>query len=245
MANGASGGGLAGTPLVLVPGLLCDERLFGHQVGHLRDLAEPVVAEVTKGSSVSEMAGAVLDAAPERFSLAGLSMGGYVALEIMRVAPERVERLALLDTSAREDNPEQTEARRQLIALARNGRFDEVPRELLPRLVHPDRLGDGRLADTVFDMADAIGPDAFERQEAAIINRPDSREDLPAIACPTLVICGREDALTPVHLHEEMAALIPGSRLQVIERCGHLSTIERPAAVSEALREWLGAARIG
>lgn len=245
MANGPSGGGSAGTPLVLVPGLLCDERLFWHQAGHLRDLAEPVVADVTEGSSVSEMAGAVLDAAPERFSLAGLSMGGYVALEIMRAAPERVERLALLDTSARADSPEQTEARRQLIQLAQNDRFEEVPRELLPRLVHPDRLGDVRLADTVFGMADAVGPEAFVHQEAAIINRPDSREDLPDIACPTLVLCGREDALTPVHLHEEMAALIPGSQLLVIEECSHLSTLERPGEVTGALREWLGAARTG
>ena len=224
---------------MLVPGLLCDEKLWQHQVDHLAGLAEPLVADVTKGSSVSEMAGAVLEGAPERFSLAGLSMGGYVALEIMRVAPERVERLALLDTSARADSPEQTEARRRLIHLARTGRFEEVPRELLPNQIHPDNLGDERLVDTVLDMASSVGPEAFVRQEEAIIGRPDSREVLPAIACPTLVLCGREDALTPLHLHEEMASLIPGSRLRVIERCGHLSTLDRPAEVTEALRGWL------
>jgi pimeloyl-ACP methyl ester carboxylesterase len=224
---------------VLVPGLLCDERLWRHQVLNLQDLAEPVVTDVMKGSSVSEIADAVLEAAPERFSLAGLSMGGYVALEIMRAAPERVERLALLDTSARADSPEQTEARRALIHLAQNGRFEEVPRELLPSQVHPDRLGDERLVDTVLDMANAVGPEAFVRQEQAIIDRSDSRGDLPHIACPTLVLCGREDALTPLHLHEEMASLIPGSQLRVIEACGHLSTLERPAEVTEALREWL------
>ena len=239
MPDSATGGTRATEPLVLVPGLLCDERLWRHQLDHLVDLAEPVVADVTKGSSVSEMAGAVLDAAPERFSVAGLSMGGYVALEIMRAAPQRVERLALLDTSARPDTPKQTEARRTLIHLSRTGCFEEVPRVLLPHQLHPDRLGDERLVDTVLDMANAVGIEAFVRQEEAIINRPDSREELPAIACPTLVLCGGQDALTPVHLHEEMASLIPGSRLRVIEGCGHLSTLERPAEVTEALREWL------
>jgi pimeloyl-ACP methyl ester carboxylesterase len=226
---------------VLVPGLLCDERLWRHQADHLASVAEPVFADVTRGSSVSEMARAVLEGAPERFSLAGLSMGGYVALEIMRAAPQRVVRLALLDTSARADSREQTQARRRLIHFAQSGRFDEVPRELLPRQVHPDNLGDERLVDTVLGMANAVGPEAFVRQEEAIIGRPDARGTLPSIACPTLVLCGREDALTPVYLHEEMASLIPGSRLRVIETCGHLSTLERPAEVTEALREWLEA----
>lgn len=126
----------AKTPLMLVPGLLCDERLWWHQAEHLRDLAEPVIADVTQGASVSEMAQDVLEAAPaERFALAGLSMGGYVALEIMRVAPERVTRLTLLDTTARADTPEQTEGRLELIKLAQEGLFQEVPRRLLPRIV--------------------------------------------------------------------------------------------------------------
>lgn len=169
-------------------------------------------------------------------------MGGYVALEIMRVAPERVARLALLDTSARADTPEQTAARRELIELSQEGRFDEVPRRLLPNLVHPDRLDDERLTSVVLSMAGAVGSKAFVRQEEAIIGRPDSRGDLPGIACPTLVLCGREDALTPMHLHEEMADLIPGSRLRVIDECGHLSALERPEGVTAALREWLGTA---
>ena len=189
-----------------------------------------------------EMARAVLDAAPERFALAGLSIGGYVALEIMRAAPERVVRLALLDTSARADTPEQSATRRELIELSQRGRFDEVPRKLLPNIVHPDRLDDARLASIVFAMAGAVGPEAFVAQEEAMIGRSDSRGDLPGIACPTLVLCGREDALTPMHLHEEMAGLIPGSRLRVIERCGHFSALERPEEVTTALREWLGAA---
>lgn len=227
-------------PLVLVPGLLCDERLWWHQTEHLRDVAEPVIADVTRSASVSEMARDVLEAAPaERFALAGLSMGGYVALEIMRVAPERVTRLALLDTSARADTPEQTEGRLGLIGLAREGCFREVPRRLLPKIVHSGRLDDERLVSTVIAMAEAVGAEAFVRQEETIIGRPDSREGLPAIACPTLVLCGREDALMPVSVHEEMASLIPGSRLQVVEECGHLSTLERPEEVSAAMRRWL------
>jgi pimeloyl-ACP methyl ester carboxylesterase len=229
----------AETPLVLVPGLLCDDRLWRYQAEHLADLADPIIADVTRGASMSEMARAVLEAVPERFALAGLSMGGYVALEIMRVAPEGVARLALLDTSARTDTPEQTATRRELIELSQAGRFDEVPRKLLPNIVHPDRLDEEGLTSTVFAMAEAVGPEAFVRQEEAIIGRPDSREDLPVIACPTLVLCGREDALTPMHLHEEMAALIPASRLRVIDECGHLSALERPEEVTAALREWL------
>lgn len=233
-------GDTAKTPLVLVPGLLCDDRLWRHQAEHLADLAYPTIADVARGASMVEMARAVLDVAPERFALAGLSMGGYVALEIMRMAPERITCLALLDTSARADTPEQTATRRELVELSQKGRFDEVPHKLLPKIVHPDRLNDERLMSTVFAMAKAVGPEAFVRQEEAIIGRPDSREDLPGLACPTLVLCGREDALTPMHLHEEMADLILGSRLRVIEECGHLSALERPERVTAALREWLG-----
>ena len=227
------------TPLVFVPGLLCDDRLWRHQAEYLADFAEPIIVHVTKGVSMPEMARAVLDTAPEWFVLAGLSMGGYVALQIMRDAPERVARLALLNTSARADTPEQTATRQELIELSLEGRFDEVPHKLLPNIVHSDRLNDERLTSVVFAMAEAVGPEAFVRQEEAIIGRPDSREDLPNIACPTLVLCGREDALTPVHLHEEMADLIPDSRLRIIEKCGHLSALERPEGVTTALREWL------
>lgn len=231
------------TPLVLVPGLLCDARLWRHQIEALADVADTVVADVSRGSSVRALARAALDAAPSEgwFALAGLSMGGYVALEVMRTAPGRVSRLALLDTSARPDTPEQTEARRELISLARDGRFEEVPHRLLPRLIHPSALDERPLAADVIGMADGVGPEAFVRQEEAIIGRPDSRGDLPSIACPTLVLCGRQDEITPLHLHEEMAAMIPDSRLRVIEDCGHLSTLERPDEVTAALREWLEA----
>ena len=226
--------------LILVPGLLCDEQLWRHQVGGLADLAGRVlIPDVTGQDSVAGMARGILEAAPERFALAGLSMGGYVSLEVVRQAPERVEALALLDTSARADTPEQTEARLALVELARRGRFDEVWRLLLPKIVHPDRVEDPGIRPVVREMAHAVGPEGFERQERAIIARPDSRPDLPAISCPTLVLCGRDDALTPPHLHEELAEGIPGARLCQIDRCGHLSTLERPEAVTRAMRAWL------
>ncbi|CAA9467522.1 MAG: Beta-ketoadipate enol-lactone hydrolase [uncultured Rubrobacteraceae bacterium] len=225
-----------------MPGLLCDERLWRHQAENLADLAGRVlIPDVTGEGTVAGMARGVLEAAPERFALAGLSMGGYVSLEIMRQAPERVEGLALLDTSARADTPEQTEARLGLIELARRGRFDEVWRGLLPKVVHPDRLEEPGLRSAVREMAHAVGPEGFERQERAIIGRPDSRPDLPVISCPTLVLCGRDDALTPPHLHEELAERIPGARLVQIDHCGHLSTLERPEAVTRAMRAWLEA----
>ena len=228
-----------------MPGLLCDGRLWRHQVEGLADLAGRVLApEVTGQDSIAGMARGILEAAPERFSLAGLSMGGYVALEVVRQAPDRVEALALLDTSARPDTPGQTGARLALIELARAGRFDEVWRALLPKIVHPDRVGDPGIRLAVREMAHAVGPGGFERQERAIIGRPDSRPSLPAISCPTLVLCGRDDALTPPHLHKEIADGIPGARLCQIDRCGHLSTLERPEAVTRAIRSWLESPRL-
>lgn len=229
-------------PLVLVPGLLCDSRLWNAQAEGLAGLADSVhVPDVTGHDSMRGLASAVLEEAPERFALAGLSMGGYVALEITRQAPERVEALALLDTSARPDTPEQTETRLALIELARDGRFDEVWRTLLPKIVHPDRVEDPDIVSAVEGMANSVGPEAFERQERAIIGRPDSRPALAGISCPTLVLCGRDDALTPPHLHEELTDGIPGARLRVVDRCGHLSTLERPEETTDAMREWLGA----
>lgn len=229
------------TPLVLLPGLLCDAALWRGQIDDLADIAAPWVADMTRDDSVSRMAARVLEAAPPRFALAGLSMGGYVAQEIMRQAPERVTRLALLDTSARPDSPEQTARRRGLIDLAEKGEFRGVTPRLLPVFLHPDRLNDKDLTAAVMAMAERVGKDAFLRQQRAIISRPDSRPSLAAIACPTLVLCGRQDQLTPLDLHEEIAAGIRGAQLVVIEECGHLSTMERPWEVSVALRQWLTA----
>ncbi|HET7410142.1 MAG TPA: alpha/beta fold hydrolase, partial [Paracoccaceae bacterium] len=152
-------------------------------------------------------------------------------------------RLALLDTSARADTAERREGRMAQIRAAREGRFDEVvDGQFLPAMMNPLNPFPEALRETVRAMCATVGPEAFVRQQTAIMNRPDGRADLGRIACPTLVLCGRQDQPTPVDLHEEMAAGLPGARLVVIEDCGHLSTIERPEAVNAAMRDWLMAA---
>jgi pimeloyl-ACP methyl ester carboxylesterase len=227
------------TPLLLLPGLLCDAALWRAQLEDLADIAAPMVADLTQDDALDAMARRVLQGAPPRFALAGLSMGGYVAQAVLRLAPERVLRLALLDTSARADTPEQTQRRRDLIALAERGEFIGVSARLMPLFIHPDRLHDAALTEAISAMAARVGKDAFLRQQKAIMGRPDNRPNLGRIACPTLVLCGRDDALTPPAVSEEIAGLVPGARLEIVERCGHMTTMERPEAVSAALRQWL------
>ncbi len=227
--------------LALLPGLLCDEALWRHQVEALAAIVECRVADFSSQDSVPAMAASVLAMMPAKFALAGLSMGGYVALEVMRQAPERVTRLALLDTSARPDTPEQTERRGGLIALAESGKFKGVTPRLLPLLVHAARLEDAAVTEVVLAMAERVGRGAFLRQQKAILNRADSRPTLVTIRCPTLVLCGRQDALTPLDRHTEMAAGIAEARLAVIEDSGHLPPLERPQEVIDQLRTWLRA----
>jgi pimeloyl-ACP methyl ester carboxylesterase len=222
-------------PSVFVPGLLCTPRLYVEQISTVWSFGPVTVAEHTRDDNVQAIARRILTSAPPRFALIGLSMGGYVSLEIMRQAPGRVARLALLDTTARPDTPEQSAGRRELIALARSGRFDEIADRLFPKLVAPRRHDDETLRHSVRVMAREVGPEAFERQQSALIGRPDSRPDLAAIRCPTLVLVGDQDALTPPDRAHEMASAISGSRLVVVPDCGHLSTLERPDAVSQAL----------
>ncbi len=225
--------------LVLLPGLLCDAALWQAQIDRFGARCNIIVADLTRDDSLRGMAGRLLASAPPRFALAGLSMGGYVAQEILREAPDRVSRVALLDTSARPDTPDQVKRREALIALAQTGRFKGVTPRLLPLLIHPSRLDDRALTGVVMGMAERVGQAAFLRQQRAILGRPDGRADLARVACPALVMCGREDALTPLALSAEIARLIPGARLIEIEECGHLATLEQPEAVNAALEEWL------
>lgn len=224
------------TPLFLLPGLLCDRELWADQVAALRDVAQPRVADLTRHGTIGALAADALaqEEAP-RFVLAGLSMGGYVAFEILRRAPERVAALALIDTSARPDTPEATDFRRRLMRLAERD-LGAVVDTLLPKLVHPAHAADPRIVRIVRGMAARVGAEAFARQQRAIIGRPDSRPDLDAIRCPTLVIAGRDDALMGPEIHAEMAARIPGAELVTIDGCGHLASIERPDDVTSALR---------
>ena len=223
----------------ILPGLLEDADAFHAVIDGLGDVAEVRVADMTRAATIAELARSVLaQMPPEPVHLAGHSMGGYVALEIMRRAPERVARLALLDTHARPDSPESTANRRRLMALAATD-FPAVSAQLLPHIVAPAHLDDAAISGKVAQMALAIGKEAFLRQQRAIIGRIDSRAHLAAIRCPTLVVAARGDAIMPVAILEELAAGIPGARLVVIENCGHMASIEQPAAVTRALREWL------
>src|SRR5271163_4124489 len=192
--------------LIFLPGLLCDAALWQSQIDRFGSRLEITVADLTRDNSLRGMAGRVLAAAPPRFALAGLSMGGYVAQEILREAPGRVSRVALLDTSARPDSAEQTARRRALITLAQTGKFKGVTPRLLPLLVHPARLDDPALTGTVMAMAERVGQAAFLRQQNAILKRPDGRPDLPNVGCPALILCGVQDVLTPPALSREIAA---------------------------------------
>ena len=226
-------------PIVLVPGLLASARLYGEQLPELWRWGPVTIADHTRDDSIPAIARRILATAPPRFALAGLSMGGYVVLEIVRQAPERVDRLALLDTTARPDTPELTERRRRQIELARAGRLADIIDLQFPLIVHPARLDDERLRATVELMAHETGVEAFVRQQTAIIGRADSRPHLAAIACPTLVLVGDADELISPENSIELADGIGGARLVTVPESGHLTTLERPQAVTTALVEWL------
>lgn len=227
-------------PLVLVPGLSCSAALYAPQWPALAAGRPILVADHSRDDTLAAIAARLLAAAPARFALCGLSMGGYVAFEVMRQAPERVTRLALLDTSAKPATPETNVPREQMIALAEKGAFDNVTTLLWQKLVAPDRLGDEALRLSVRAMAEDIGRDGFVRQQRAIMGRPDSRAGLAAIAVPTLVLVGQEDAITPPADAREIAQGI-GSNAGLVEiaGCGHLATLEAPEAVTRELLAWL------
>ncbi|MGO9426059.1 MAG: alpha/beta fold hydrolase [Steroidobacteraceae bacterium] len=222
-------------PIVCIPGLACSARLYTEQIPKLWTVGQVTIAQHGRHESVAAIARSILASAPERFALIGLSMGGYVSFEIMRQAPQRVAKLALLDTSARPDTAEQTENRRNQISLAEKTPIADLADTLFPRLVHPGRRSDERLREMVRIMAEETGAAAFIRQQTAIMGRPDSRPSLCAIRCPTLVLVGDGDELTPPDRAAEMAHGITGSRLVTVPACGHLSTLERPQHVTEAL----------
>ena len=225
--------------ILLLPGMMCDERLWSHQIAAL-DV--PVkVADVSKSDNFADMAAEVLAAAPPYFAMAGLSMGGILAFEIWRQAPERVTHLALLDTNPHPDAPGRRALRFEQIAAAASGQLRELAIESLkPLYLAEKNRNDENLLNTILDMALDLGPDVFERQSLAVMNRPDSVPTLPKISCRTSVICGREDALCPVHFHELMASAIPNSRLVVIDGCGHMSSMEAPAVVTDELVRLIG-----
>ena len=227
--------------ILFLPGLLEDADAFEPVISGLADVATTVVADLTRADTIAGLAQEALRQAPaERFLLAGHSMGGYVALEILRQAPGRVAKLALLNTHARPDSAEATLNRRRLMALADRD-FEAVANELIPKLMTPGHAKDPVLTGIVGAMALAVGKEAFKRQETAIIGRIDSRPHLAAIRCPTLVIAARDDQLMPVPLLQELSDAIPGARLAIVEDSGHMASIEQPERVLELMREWVAA----
>jgi pimeloyl-ACP methyl ester carboxylesterase len=228
------------SPVLFIPGLLCSAEVFGPQVNALWRFGPVMVASTLEASTIGDAAAKILERAPPRFALAGLSMGGYICFEIIRQAPRRVLRLALLDTSARPDTPEQSAIRRESLEEARSNGFLGVALQNLNGLLHPSRRNERSLLDINRRMALSVGLEGFARQLEIAISRPDSRPDLKAIRVPTLAIVGDSDPLTPVERSEEIVSLVPDSRLVVLPACGHLSPIERPDLVSRALQEWLG-----
>lgn len=226
-------------PIVCIPGLICSPRLYAEQMPSLWSVGPVTVAQHGHHESMAEIARSILSSAPERFALIGLSMGGYVSFEIMRQAPERVAKLALLDTSARPDTPEQMANRRKQIEIAGTVSMSDIADGLFPKLIHRMRWSDVRLRNLTRQMAEETGRAGFVRQQTAIMNRPDSRPTLGDIRCPTMVLVGAGDELTPPDVAAEIADGIAGARLVTVPECGHLSTIECPERVTAALTEWL------
>lgn len=225
--------------LLLLPALATDARLWRHAIDALSDVVRPHVADLRGADSMDELAQQVLDELDdERFILAGLSMGGYVAFEIMRRAPHRVLGMAVLDSNARPDTPEATRTRLEQIEMAGSD-YPVLVEQLLPRMVSPEVINEPAIGGCFRQMALAAGAEVFIRQQKAIMGRADSRALLPSISCPSLVLCGAGDQVTPPALHDEMAAALPAARRVTIARCAHLSALEQPQQVSSALRHWL------
>jgi pimeloyl-ACP methyl ester carboxylesterase len=229
--------------LVLIPGLLCDATVWLHQRAALADIADVRVSDHGTQDSLAAMARTILDSAPPRFAVAGHSMGGRVALEVYRAAPKRVSGIALLDTGYSalprgRAGEQEVAGRMALLETARRDGMRVMAKEWVQGMVHSARLSEKALVDPILDMFDSKTPEIYAAQIRALINRPDARSVLNSIRCPTLVLCGREDSWAPVQRHLEMSAAIAGSTFAEIGDCGHMCTMERPEAVSNAMKKW-------
>jgi pimeloyl-ACP methyl ester carboxylesterase len=232
------------TPLLLLPGLICDQTVWQQQIDGLSDLAVCTCADYGSLDSIPAIAEAVLSAAPGRFSIAGHSMGGRVALELYRLAPHRVARIALLNTGylprpAGEAGEEEARKRGELVALAQSRGMHAMLRQWLPPMIDSRRINDTVLVNAIIEMMSRKTPGIFAAQVRALLGRPDVSAALEQIQCPALLLTGREDGWSPPEQHRAMSAKIAGSQVLIVPDCGHMSMLERPAEVSEALRAWL------
>jgi len=230
--------------LILVPGLMCDMTVWTHQAEHLGTAATIAIPDHGRIDSLPKMAEAILERAPERFALAGHSMGARVAFEVFRQAPERITGISLMDTAYAPRQPgaageAEASQRYALLDIARKRGTRAMGEVWVQKMVHPDRLSDTTLLDAILDMFARKTADNFAAQIRALLDRPDATPLLPQIQCPALVLCGRQDAWSDLAQHEQMAARIPHSTLAVVEDCGHMSTMERPEEVTDAMHAWL------
>ena len=226
-------------PLLLLPGMMCDARLFAPQIAALSATRALSVCPLIGADSVKDLAALILADAPPRFALAGLSMGGIIAMEMMRQAPHRITRLALLDTNPKAEAPNIAALRLPQIAQVQAGDLHAVMRDQMKPNYLTDGPNRGAILDLCMEMAQALGPDAFVDQSHALMTRPDQQDTLRGITVPTLILCGQDDALCPLHRHTLMHDLVAGSDLVVIPQAGHLPTLEQPSATTDALRRWL------
>ena len=225
--------------LVLVPGLLCDSLVWKHQLAAFADTHELLVPELSNHTSLEAMASAVLAAAPSQFALAGHSLGGRIALEVVRQAPERVTHLALMDTGVGPPSPHERESRLELVVLGETSGLAAVAERWLPPMLHPARRQEPAFTAPLEAMVTGRSAASFRRQQEALLARPDARPVLGKVRCPTLVLTGREDEWSPPSQHEAIAAAIAGAQLVIVPEAGHFAPLEQPEPVTQALRELL------
>lgn len=225
--------------LIMIPGTLCDESLFKHQVTGLIDITTPKVVESFSSDGLASMATKIINQCKDTFSLMGLSYGGILAFEIWRQAPERINKMILLNTNHKKPSDKTRENIKKFTDMAQSGRFNEITENILiEAMLFSEHLEDSLLREEIISMSQNVGEIGFSNQIKAQLERPDSTEDLKKMMCPTLIIAGKDDGICPVPIHQEIESLIPNSTLRVIENCGHLSTMEKPKEVNQIIRNW-------
>jgi pimeloyl-ACP methyl ester carboxylesterase len=225
--------------LILLPGTLCDGSLFQQQVEAFDDFAQCTIGDHSSSDDLQKVAANILDCTKGDFSVMGLSYGGIIAFEMWRQAPERMKRLILLNTTFKLPSSETRIKQQRFVSMARRGEFKEIiVNNLKDTLLHPDHAAMPDIRKQVLDMALKTGKEKYYKQINSQLGRPDSTTDLHFIKCPTLIITGRQDKICTPEIHAQMAAMIPNSKLEIIENCGHLTTLEQPEKVSEVIRKW-------